>query len=60
MVYLVYLNDYYSIIPMVLINFSGVSMVYLWCIWDTPVLRERYRKFFKELLCDEIIYIVEI
>jgi len=26
---------------MVLINFNGVSMVYLWCIWDTPLLRER-------------------
>ena len=34
-------------------------MVYLWCIWDTPVLRERNQKFLGYLLCDEIIYIVE-
>jgi len=38
--------NYYSTIPTLLIVFSGVSMVYLWCIWDTPLLRERYRKFF--------------
>jgi len=45
---------------MVLVNFNGVSMVYLWCIWDTPLLRERYQNFLGLLLYDEIIYIVEI
>ena len=42
---------------MVLINFSGVSMVYLWCIWDTPLLRERYRNFLRLLHLVQIIYI---
>jgi len=45
---------------MVLINFNGVSMVYLWCIWDTPLLRERNQKFLGLLHLVRIIYIVEI
>jgi len=60
MVYLVYLKDYYSIISTLLDDFNGVSMVYLWCIWDTPVLRERNQNFLGELLCGEIIYIIKI
>jgi len=35
-------------------------MVYLWCILDTPLLRERNQKFLGLLLYDEIIYIIEI
>jgi len=45
---------------MVLINFNGVSMVYLWCIWDTPLLRERNQKFLGLLHLVQIIYIIEI
>jgi hypothetical protein len=59
MVYLVYPKDYYSIIPTLLFDSSDVSMVYLWCILDTPLLRERNRKFLLHLLLVEIIYIVE-
>jgi hypothetical protein len=55
----VYPKDYYSIIPTLLIDSSDVSMVYLWCILDTPLLRERNRKFLLHLLLVEIIYIVE-
>jgi len=35
-------------------------MVYLWCILDTPLLRERNQEFLGLLLSGEIIYIVEI
>jgi len=34
-------------------------MVYLWCILDTPLLRERNQEFLGLLLSGEIIYIVE-
>jgi hypothetical protein len=35
-------------------------MVYLWCILDTPLLRERNQEFLGLLLSGEIIYIIEI